>query len=614
MGVKTLVGKLAGECVPAIGLDVGQNAVKVVVFARPDGRIRKPVAFRLDRKAEGIVDDDDLFSHLGDWLTTVGARTGDIVVGIPQHVTTVQITRFPPESVKALDAMVAFQTHQLAELSDDTFVHDYRVMGGGTGGDLPVVIGVCLNTIVRNRAERYAAAGIRLADFGIGSLAMASAFFDLRPELGEDGKSYLLLDIGSESTTMVVVCNRRILFCGTLDFGGDAYSAALGQQQEDSGARRSLRRTHIRSRDQDSAVGKMAQVLLAEIRSGIDYWHEQHEQQEGGAQPDGVFLCGGGAALPGLLDFLERSMDSPVAILHVPGIGEAGAGSEFVTAYGLALHAAGCSEFALSLAPPEIKWHATREKRANVLVAATAALILLLAALFALEWRSLGIRTRQVDQQLAELRRCEAVIAELEKAAGELQALETVQLPVIEHGNRAGKFARAIAVLSEAKGKDDWFVYLGDREAFDAGKKSLAAETGARRPGTVAPPNPFAAPVFRSGGDESTPGTGFPVAAQTMPLSGMVAVGYTRLIDDESYRTVREMIEALNKSAFFSDADVLAASELLGREAVFSGWTDYLETEREKRQLPHEVRRFMLRLPFAENEITPYAPEIPDQQ
>lgn len=609
--MKSWIGTLSGDSGAVTGLDVGQNAVKAITFARGKGGSLNVTASRLSREAEGILDEEDLFSHLPEWLSSISASGCETVVGIPQHFTTVQITSFPKEAAKGLDGMVDFQTRQLADLSDENFVHDYCVMDSDDGKQLPVLIGVCLENLIQERVETFGAANIRVSDFSISSLAMTSAFLNLNPGFAHDGKVYLLLDIGTENTTMVAVRNGRIHFCGSLDFGGERYQAAMNEskkpdsKEERSRLRRSPRRTHIRTRDQESALGQVAQMLVAEIRSGIEYWQEQHEDDELAAgEPEGLFLCGGGASLPGLLDFLERSLTCGVHLLEVPGLEEDKNGGEFVVAYGLALQAAGRSPLTLSLAPPSLKWHARREKRSNLLICVAALLFVALLSLFIWEWRNLKDRHLRLDRELRDVKKYGSIIKDLEKSSETLVALETVQLPVIEHGNRALRFARALESLSRLKGPSDWFVYFGDRQAFDAEKAgSVSPQISGRSEKAI--PNPFAVEIYtESTVDGKNQEPAFPVADETAPMREMVAAGYTLLVKNDPYGSVRLMKDKLNKDSLFTDVDVLPASEALGREDIFSAWSDYIEQERKRKALPHDLRRFTLQLSFAETDIT----------
>lgn len=606
------IDTLSGENGTVAGLDIGQNAVKAVTLTRSGGGATRATAYRLSREAEGILDDEDLFNHLPEWLSGIHAADCETVVGIPQHFTTVQITSFPKQAAKGLEGMVDFQTRQLADLSDERFVHDYCVMTSDDGRELPVLIGVCLENLISGRVEKFRAANVRVSDFNISSLAMASTFLDLNPDRAHDGNVYLLLDIGTENTTMVAIRNGRVHFCGSLDFGGERYQAAMaatnnGPEKADKArVRRSMRRTHIRTRDRESALGQVAQLLVAEIRSGIEYWQEQHEDDELAAgEPAGLFLCGGGAALPGLLDFLERSLACDVHLLEIPDLADDQKGSEFVVAYGLALQAAGRSPLNLSLAPKSLKWQARRVKRTNFLIGVAALLLVSFVSLFILEWQNLKDRHLRLDRELTDMKKYGAIIQELEKTSETITSLETVQLPVVEHGNRALRFAQALDRLSQLKGGQDWFVYFGDRQAFDADKKALVnPRDPSSRPGK-SDLNPFRVELYTKdpeGGHAQGPT--YPVAGETTPLQSMVAAGYTIEQKNDPYVSVRLMKDKLNKNPFFTAVDVLPASETLGREDVFSVWNTYLEQERTHRRLPHDLRRFTLQLSFAETDIT----------
>jgi len=95
----------------------------------------------LDARAEGIIDDVELRHSVAEWLRQIGWASRELSLGLPQYLTTTQVSDFPPDVTDGLDEMVAYETRQLAGLSEESFIHDYQVMGPRYGRKNPVLIG-----------------------------------------------------------------------------------------------------------------------------------------------------------------------------------------------------------------------------------------------------------------------------------------------------------------------------------------------------------------------------------------------------------------------------------------------------------------------------------------
>ena len=110
----------------AIGLDVGQGAVKVVALSLRAGSIDGLDCHLLDCQEEGLLSPEEVQAQLTPWLEQVGVVKGEYTVGVPQYLSTTQISDFPEDTGQALDDMVAFETQQLAGLSDEPFIFGYH--------------------------------------------------------------------------------------------------------------------------------------------------------------------------------------------------------------------------------------------------------------------------------------------------------------------------------------------------------------------------------------------------------------------------------------------------------------------------------------------------------
>ena len=229
----------------AIGLDIGQTSAKAVVLSRSG---KKPVLRRAEifrSREEGLRGDDEieLFNAVGGWLKDLKLGVPYIYLGMPQFMATTQISDFAQGAKgEELEKMVGYETMQLSGLSDESFVYDYHTMPVGNGLKNPVMIGICREQNLNDYCDRATNAEIKLDDVAMNGLALANAFFGLHPESKKDNRPQVLLDVGSENTTMVVVVSGQVLYVGGMMAGGQQFTQTLmrelGLKEEDAEKRK----------------------------------------------------------------------------------------------------------------------------------------------------------------------------------------------------------------------------------------------------------------------------------------------------------------------------------------------------------------------------------------
>lgn len=610
MNVCEKVGTLMRGGDTFAGLDFGHASVKAVVLTSRGGAVEVADSVYLDRAAEGFVDEEEFGRHLGAWLAEKGLSGLETVIGIPQDLTTVQIMDFPPNSNTALESMVSFQIRQLGDLSEENFASDYEVMPASPERPVPVLVGVCLESVIDRRTQQYTAAGIRVMDLAMNGIAAVNACFALRPECVAEDRPQLILDIGPEATTLVVWAGGRVLFVGVLMIGAESFQSAPSAD-ESTGAAQQVRRAgtapRLKRGDALGALASAADSLVTEVRSGLDQWRDQDERGgDAAAMPTRIFLCGGGASINGLPRLLHEAFGCEVDVLRPPvRAADGDRAPQFVVAYGLALQAAGLAPLSISLAPAKTRRLAKRRRRIPVLGAAVGLWVLFLTVAFFGRHVTLRRELTALKDRHAQLELCDTAISELSRTLDRIQAVERIQIPIVEHGNRAHRFSTAIEKLGNARGPNDWFIYIGDAHSFEQGKAPLENQD---RPGAGARSqhSPFQPAAARPRQDRRpnarTARHGVTVTNMT-PLRGMVAFGYARLRPDaEPLEPVRRIVGTLNDAEFFAGVDLIHAGELRGREDISRQWQQYLYSARRHGNDAEgpRFRAFSIDLPFAE--------------
>ncbi len=592
----------------ALGLDLGQAAVKAVLLGGNGQSATLEGARVLDCRSEGIIDEEELSRELRPWLERNGWQSQEITVGIPQYLATTQISDFSTASQRSLEDLVAFETQQLAGLSEENFIYDYHAMPAAFGRELPMLIGICRESVVNDRAAPLLANGLRLADLSIAGTALAAAYLDLRPESNRGQAAHLLLDIGVENSTVAIVGGGNLLYSSSLNCGTDRFVQILARELGISAeeAEKEKSRLTINPAAPASPGMRAAAIFESELRSVVSQWQSEEQPDTVQLGLEKICLCGGGALIKGLAPLLAQKFECSSEILSIPNR-EGQPDPTLVIAYGLALQGVGLSAFNISLAPPQIRSRAHRRRRFPLLAAA----VLLLAAITTVagirDYRRLENRQANLNRNLQLVEQSEQMIPELETMVAENQLLERLLLPYVEKGNRLRTLTEIIATLGVSRAEiigdgsngefnDVWIVYLADEKSFHAGKEGIGNERDRRErePRRRPPLTPFSADRREDSArtDAGDSETELMTATEIQPWQSFVAAVYTASPEEDRFAQVRRLIEALNQTELLKDVDLLPGPDTVGREDVFRPWLELSSLQN------MVYRRFTLRLPI----------------
>ena len=584
----------------ALGLDIGQATVKAVVLDRSGRSAAAEATGCLKFRTEGILDEAELYRELKPWLDKNGWLGYDLVASIPQYIATTQVTDFPPGSERNLEEMVAYETQQLAGLSEESFLDDYQPMPPKFGRRNPVLIGICRESVINERADSLREAGLFLTDFTISSTALAAAYTKLYPDAAKSETPQILLDVGAENTTVAIVAGGNLLYTASLMCGTDRYVQILAQQLDISleDAERVKGEQRINPADRSSPTASAARIFENEIRNTIEQWRSEERPEIGRIQFSRVCLCGGGAHINGLDAYLSALLDCPAEIIGVPAK-DGERDPLYVTAYGLALHGTGNSPFSISLAPPALQRQVHHRRRFPYLAASIVLLTLFVGILEINHYLYLRTRQSELDAVERKLARSNHTIPELEETILQIQLFERILLPYVESCGHARQLSLAIDELSNARQElqkdaprgtnrrnesDAWLVYLADERSYHAGKN--LTETDDRNGGSTGsgayagfrPPsgNP-------SGTDKSYTDATAVVIRKTVteiePWHSFVAAIYASRPRQHPLSKIQAFIETLRAADFLQDSmedrvDTFQDKDVRGREDIFRPWLD----------------------------------------
>ena len=379
-----------------------------------------------------------------------GIRPGKIALAISGQMVFERFAAIPMAGgSEKFEQMVRYEIEQNVPFPIDEVVCDRQVLGDTPAGDKSVMIVAAKVGQVESLTSAVAAAGFAPELVDVAPLALTNV---LRHATGDDGSCNVLLDIGSKTTSLVIIEGDK-LYTRSIPVAGNAVTKeianALGCSSEEA-EQMKVERGYVSlggvTEDADETTDRIAKAcravmtrLNAEISRSINFYRSQ----QGGAAPAKLYLTGGSALLPQIDVFFRDTLQIDVeffnafeAIAVGPKVDAAALesdGARIATTAGLALHLAEHSYFSINLLPPAlVAAKAEKAKIPFVVAGGVAFVVALVFSMLAFRHQADVVAAQRdavegvVNALNAADRRVQNATAKLEAAQADAEALRAL--------------------------------------------------------------------------------------------------------------------------------------------------------------------------------------------
>ena len=361
-----------------------------------------------------------------------GIRPGKIALAVSGQMVFERFSAIPMAGgAEKFEQMIRYEIEQNVPFPIDEVVCDRQVLGDTEAGDKSVMIVAAKIDQVESLTSAVAAAGFTPELVDVAPLALTNV---LRHATGDDGACDILLDIGSKTTSLVIIDGDR-LYTRSIPVAGNAVTKeianALGCSVEEA-EQAKVEQGYVAlggvTEDSDEVADRISKAcravmtrLNAEISRSINFYRSQ----QGGSAPTKLYLTGGTALLPQIDVFFRDTLQIDVeffnafeAIAVGPKVDAAALesdGARIATTAGLALHLAEQARYAINLLPPALVAAKAEKAKIPFVVAGGAAFVVALVF-------SMLAFSRQADVAAAQRDAVEGVVSSLNTADQRVQA------------------------------------------------------------------------------------------------------------------------------------------------------------------------------------------------
>jgi type IV pilus assembly protein PilM len=325
-------------------------------------------------------------------MVEAGIPTRDVVLGISGKESIIRYTHVPPVPAWRLKIIMDYEVGEVAEKIGEKLTSDFRVLPvtRTADDDQLVVIALAKESVLEGSLSDLAAAGISVAKAmpsAVALYAAASAFGKKPDPDNPEDELEVVIDLGAENLNLVFLLNGNLAFVRSASFGGknftEALSRDLGMPFEKAEALK-LREGTVeqggRREEVSNTLRGAAVQLLSMVQTSVKFARGQTGADL--PEPTRYVLLGGGAALHGLVSYLQAGLKKPVEVFHPSAVASpdvegdaaralAAAPGNFAVALGLAASSVRRGGLELSLLPAKyVERRAFRERTLFMYLAA----------------------------------------------------------------------------------------------------------------------------------------------------------------------------------------------------------------------------------------------------
>ena len=495
----------------AVGIDVGSSSALAIKGVWKGG------TFHVSGFAAGQNDPGDLGSG---WASLApGFKLSNARVGISGRDVNVRYSRVPEVPDWQLRNLMGFEVQEIGDQSGAEVASDFNLLPRPpeVAGEDVVLLAMSRESLLDEHIDGLQAAGGTIDAFSPNSVALYNAF--VRYGVVQDD-TVLIASIGAESTDVVITRGADLLFARNLSGGAKLFDDALAQRlgmgaaeaeavkidhvDLTPGARHGTAEGEKATRSVLGAAGQITSLL----QSTVMFCKSQVKLS--GLKLDRVLICGGGAAVQGLPEYLSAGMGVPVErfdafrVVDTSGLSPEEADLlsenelESVVALGLATMASDDEAYGLELLP-----EAVAKKRAFM----GGTIWLIAAAVLGLAFLGYKVSAKSAKLDAIEKRAKSfaSVAARAERVHEQTKDLveqnEILSSRVTELAAVAGageQVARVFDALDDNLPRDFWVTRVTSEVAVDedlgierGAEKPLLTVNGSARPGTQSPTSQF---------------------------------------------------------------------------------------------------------------------------
>jgi type IV pilus assembly protein PilM len=292
------------------GLDIGTTSLKAVQLRKAlSGKFElisfgsQPLENNISQ-SDSDVDKKRVAETVKKLVHSMHLVTKNVMVSLPGDsvfTTVITLPKMPPSELKKA---IGYQAEQNIPLKISEVKIDWHIIGEiPAKNEILVMVIAAPMTKTQKMVDITNEAGLELGAVEINAIASARALQTAEP-------LYMIVDVGTFRTEVVVVKNGIVSLTRAISIGGQVITRAIAQSLglEEVQAEQFKRKFGIAKDKMEGQIYKASRSVLDNLKEEIDRSIKYYSEQFGESIPF-VKLTGGGSRLIGMQEFLAEGLE-----------------------------------------------------------------------------------------------------------------------------------------------------------------------------------------------------------------------------------------------------------------------------------------------------------------
>src|SRR3989440_11289105 len=306
-----------------LAIDFGAGTLKVAEFeVNEAGGLRLKQYGLRPLGPEGAQEDTreaTILKVLQAALTETGIKSKTVNVCAPCFHVFSKFVKLPPVDASKVTQIIEYEAKSNVPFPPEEVVWDYQILGSTPGGELEVLLVAIKADIVEGLFRVTEAAGLKLQLADVSPAALCNAF---RYNYGDLEDCTMLLDIGAKTSNLLFFEKGKV-FSRSINLGANSITQDFANESKlkfDAAEKLKIEEGFVSlggayeepENPHQAAISKIARQFMTRLHIQVNQTMQFYRGQQGGSQPQRLFLSGGASIMPYTAQFFAEKLNVPV--------------------------------------------------------------------------------------------------------------------------------------------------------------------------------------------------------------------------------------------------------------------------------------------------------------
>lgn len=307
-----------------VGIDIGASAVKVCELSGGKGKF-KLLKFGFAKLSEGVLIEDqfekpeEIVEAIKKAAENAGIKNTSCAIGLFGPNTLGKRLQMPAGTPQEIEEQVMWESEQYIPFGADVSSIGHQIIGENEGGGSDVYITAAREDLIERFLGVIQEAGFKAKIVDLSMIAVSNTFeHAMKDKLDEVGMGSLIVDIGAQTTRMLVYKNKAPIFSREIAFGGGLISEEIQRQMGVSFDE--AEDLKINGDESGNLPEEIMQIInnvlqqnfLAEVKKSLNFFLSTSTEDK----IEYCYITGGTAQLPGIAEGIEKILEVKVELLN----------------------------------------------------------------------------------------------------------------------------------------------------------------------------------------------------------------------------------------------------------------------------------------------------------